>query len=256
MTAAAPFRRNAPVMGTMASIHVHDAVDAAIVDGAIDAFLAELERLEAMFSTFRPSSQISRVNSGELALLDCDGEVIEVMDACTWLEHASDGAFRSRRPDRPDEIDPAGFVKGWATERAARVLAAAGLEHWYVSVGGDLLVSGQPAPDQLWQIAVADPLRRGEVVARLEIASGAVATSGTAERGEHVWDGRSGAPARALASMTVIGPSLAWADAFATAAFAQGEAGLSWVTEFDGYAAIAVHHDGTIAATPGIDRHA
>ena len=256
MTAIAPFRRNAPVMGTVASVHVHDAIDVAIIDAAVDAFFAELERLEEMFSTFRPSSQISRVNRGELALLDCDGEVIEVMDSCTWLEHASDGAFRSRRPDRPDEIDPAGFVKGWATERAADLLAAAGLEHWYASVGGDLLVHGRPAPDQLWQIAIADPTRRGEVVARLEIASGAVATSGTAERGEHVWDGRTGAPARVLASMTVVGPSLAWADAFATAAFAQGEAGLAWVTELDGYAAIAVRLDGTIAATAGIDHRA
>lgn len=256
MTAAAPVRRNAPVMGTMASVHVHDAVDISVIDAAVDAFLAELERLEEMFSTFRPSSQISRVNRGELALLDCDGEVIEVMDSCTWLEHASDGAFRSRRPDRPDEIDPAGFVKGWATERAAGLLAAAGLKHWYVSVGGDLLVHGHPAPEQQWQIAIADPMRRGEVFARLEVTSGAVATSGTAERGEHVWDGRTGAPARSLASMTVVGPSLAWADAFATAAFAQGEAGLAWVTEFDGYAAIAVRLDGTIAATAGIDHRA
>eukprot|EP01041_Mallomonas_annulata_P020800 gene20800-40699_t len=81
-------------MGTVASIHVHDDplhVDPRVVDDAIDAVLAELERLEAMFSTFRPTSEISRVNRGELDLVDCSPEVIDVVDACTWLEHASGG---------------------------------------------------------------------------------------------------------------------------------------------------------------------
>jgi FAD:protein FMN transferase len=248
-----PHRRHGPVMGTMASIHVHDEVAPARADAAIDAVFAELERLEEMFSTFRATSIVSRVNRGELSLVDCPPEVIEVMDACTWLEHVSDGAFSARRPDRVGELDPAGFVKGWATEKASARLVDAGLEHWYVSVGGDLVVHGRPLPEERWQVAIADPLHPGDVIARLEIVSGAVATSGTAARGEHVWDGRSGHAANELAAITVVGPVLAWADAFATAAFAQGERGVTWVEQFDGYGAIAVHRDGTVVASNGID---
>src|SRR4029077_5501261 len=90
--------RTHPVMGTMASVHVPDQTDVAIIDSAVEAMWSELDRLEQMFSTFLSSSEISRINSGELHLLDASPEVIEVVDTCTWLEHASDGAFRARRP--------------------------------------------------------------------------------------------------------------------------------------------------------------
>ncbi len=240
-------RRNAAVMGTMASFHVHDRLDHALIDAAIDDALAELERLEQMFSTFRPTSAISRINRGELNLLDAPAEVIEVVDACTWLEHASNGAFSMRRND--GMLDPAGFVKGWAAERAAARLAARGLANFMLSVGGDLLVSGEPAPGQRWHVAIADPRERGEVVRSVEIADGAVATSGTSERGNHIRT----APVASyeLLSFTVVGPSLTWADAFATAAFVMGRTGLEWLTQFVGYEAIAIDLDGVVTTTDG-----
>ena len=130
-------------MGTMASVHVHDHVDAA-VETAIEAMWAELDRLEDVFSTFRDSSAISRINAGQLHVLDAGPEVIEVLDACTWLEHVSHGAFRARRPG-DTLLDPAGFVKGWAAELAAQHLDRAGLQHWYLSVGGDIQTRGSRA---------------------------------------------------------------------------------------------------------------
>jgi thiamine biosynthesis lipoprotein len=239
-------------MGTMASVHVHDDAPAAVIDEAVDAALAELERLEAMFSTFRDDSQISEVNAGRRTLAECAPEVIAVLDACTWLEHASDGAFTAHPPEHPGELDPSGFVKGWAVEQAAWWLAKAGLEHYYLAVGGDLLVHGSPAPGRPWHIALADPRRPGAAIAAIDIVAGAVATSGTSERGAHIWDGRGGRPGGDLLAVTVVGPSLAWADAFATAAFALGADGPRWVTEFDGYAAIAIERDGTLRPTGDI----
>jgi thiamine biosynthesis lipoprotein len=180
-------------MGTMANIHVHDDAPAALIDEAIRASIAELERLEAIFSTFRPESQISEINAGRRTLADCAPEVISVLDACTWLEHASGGAFSAHPPDRPGQLDPSGFVKGWAAEQAAWWLGEAGLEHYYLAVGGDLLVHGR-APIGCG-IGAADPRRPGGVILRIDIVSGAVATSGTSERGSHIWDGRGGRPA-------------------------------------------------------------
>ncbi len=233
-------------MGTVVSMHVHDHLAPVIIDAAIDDALAELERLEQMFSTFRPTSVISRINRGELNLLDAPPEVIEVVDACTWLEHASNGAFSMRRVDR--SLDPAGFVKGWAAERAAARLAARGLSNFMLSVGGDLMVLGEPAPGRRWHVAIADPRERGEVVRSVEIADGAVATSGTSERGSHIRTVDAGYD---LLSFTVLGPSLSWADAFATAAFAMGHAGLEWVAQFEGYEGIAIDLDGVVTTTDG-----
>lgn len=249
-------RRTTPCMGTVASVHVHDDVDPARVDAAVEATFAELERLEELFSTFRPTSAISRINRGELHLLDAPQEVLDVLDACTWLEHESGGAFRARRPEAPHLVDPAGFVKGWAAERAARRLDEAGLRHWYLSVGGDLQARGRRIDGEPWRVAIADPLHPGQVVAALDVADAAVATSGTAERGRHLWDGRTGAPAEGLASVTVTGPHLTWADAFATTAFALGRPGLDWVRRHEGYVAFAVALDGRVVppTPPGAHR--
>lgn len=239
-------------MGTVASIHVYDRVEPVAIDAAIDDALGELERLEQMFSTFRRTSEISRINHGELNLLDACAEVIEVLDACTWLEHASNGAFSVRRDD--GTIDPAGFVKGWAAERGAARLAARGLCNFMFSVGGDLMVLGQPAANERWHVAIVDPLHPGAVAQSVEIVDGAVATSGTAERGHHIRMARGagdGAESSALASFTVLGPSLTWADAFATAAFVMGHDGLGWLEQFQGYQGIAIDLEGAVSTTGG-----
>ncbi|HSP99695.1 MAG TPA: FAD:protein FMN transferase [Candidatus Dormibacteraeota bacterium] len=241
-----PVRRTAPVMGTVASIHVHDDAPLPVIDKAIGSTVAELERLEALFSTFRPTSQISEINAGTRTVTDCDDEVIAVLDACTWLEHESGGAFSAHPPDCPGRLDPSGFVKGWATEQAAACLTEAGLEHFYVAVGGDLLVHGSPAPARPWHIGLADPRRPGAAVGVIDILSGAVATSGTSERGGHIWDGRDGHAAGDFLAVTIVGPSLAWADAFATTAFALGADGPRWVTQFAGYAAVVVDRTGAL----------
>jgi thiamine biosynthesis lipoprotein len=248
----APYRRAAHAMGTVVSVHVYDAPgDGATttVADAVDGVFVEIERLESMFSTFRADSAISRINRGELTPADADPEVCDVLDACSWLDHASGGAFRAFRPDNPARLDPSGFVKGWATERAAQRLTDAGYSDWCVNAGGDIVASGTPPDGKRWRVGIADPLRPGSVRATVEIAGGAVATSGTAERGTHLWDGRTGSRVAPFASLTVIGPTLTWADAFATAAFALGDDGLDWVARFDGYEAMAIRTDATIATS-------
>lgn len=239
--------RTHPVMGTMASAHVHDHVALAVIDEAVGSMWAELDRLEAMFSTYRPTSEISRINRAELHVLDAGPEVLEVLDACTWLEHASNGAFRARRRGEAI-VDPAGFVKGWAAELAAKCLDRAGLCHWYLAVGGDIQTRGTTGDGSLWRIGIADPNDEDPHAVRavVEVDGLAVATSGTAARGRHLWDGRTDDPADSLASMTVVGPHLTWADAFATAAFVMGPDGVDWVTNFAGYRALAITKQGDL----------
>ena len=238
--------RTHAVMGTKASVHVHDQTDVATIDAAIAEMWAELDRLAAIFSTFRATSDISR-NRDEMHLLDASDEVIEVVDACTWLEQVSGGAFHARRPG--DAIlDPAGFVKGWSAERAVKCLDRAGLQHWYMSIGGDIQTRGTAHGGMPWRVAIVDPTSEDPraVRALVEVSGDAVATSGTAARGLHLWNGRIGEPPHELASMTVVGPHLTWADAFATTAFVMGLEGIDWVTNFDGYRALAITADGEI----------
>lgn len=227
-------------MGTVASVHVDDDVPVGSFDSAVALLRTELERLEAMFSVFRPDSEISRINAGTLHHLDASPEVIDVLDACTWMEQASGGAFSVRRSRESTEINPSGFVKGWAAERASRVLTESGLVHWYLGVGGDYVARGGMADGQPWRIGILDPRDPEMLVGTVEVTDGAVATSGTAERGAHIWDPSSGAPATGFLSVTVTGPSLTWADACATTVFVMGEPGLEWMARFPGYSVLPV----------------
>ncbi|MEY4158343.1 MAG: hypothetical protein RL743_838 [Actinomycetota bacterium] len=228
-------KMTAKVMGTFASLHVDGVGDERVIAAAWHEALGLMVDVETRFSTFRADSEISRINRGELHLLDASADVAEVMDACTWLEHESNGVFRARRSN--GGLDPAGFVKGWAAERAGRVLVEHGLTQWYLNVGGDIQTAGRQASGEQWRIGVVDPADKTAVAAWFDIPDGwAVATSGTAARGAHVWDGRDGSAVARVGSFTVIGPHLMWADAFATICFALGDAAGEWLARYPDYA--------------------
>ena len=100
-------------------------------------------------------------------------------------------------------------------------------------------------------MGIADPLRPGSLAIVVSGHDFAVATSGLAERGPHIINPHTGQPAAGLASITVVGASLAAADAYATAAFAMGPAARDWVESLDGYEAFAITPSGAAWQTSG-----
>jgi len=228
-------RTSFPIMGTTASVHVNDSVTRCEFDAVIAELHQELNRLEEIFSVYRDTSEISRINAGTLHHLDASPEVFAVLDACSWLEQASNGAFSIRRSHAESAINPSGFVKGWAGERSASILRDAGFKHFYLGIGGDFVLRGGLSESQPWSIGIADPRDATQLVATVDVVDGAIATSGSAERGAHIWDPRTGAPADEFLSVTVTGPSLAWADAYATTVFVMGEPGIEWIAQFGQY---------------------
>ncbi|MGW1023440.1 FAD:protein FMN transferase [Streptomyces sp. NPDC002577] len=249
-----PWRHAEEVMGTVFSFDIRGGRPSAVRE-ALGAAVAELHRLDEMFSTYREGSQVSRLARGELTVADCDPEVGEVLALCAEAERLSGGWFSATYAG---SVDPTGLVKGWATERAAGRIAEAGVDGVSVNGGGDAQLYGAPGPDRPWRIGVADPLRPGGLAA---VVSGtgqvAVASSGTAERGRHIVDPHTGLPAGTdLAAVTVVGPSLTWADAWATAAFAMGsERALPWLESLDGMEALLLLADGAVRYTDGLGKY-
>ena len=228
-------------MGTVFALRVGGELDA----GTLDEIHALWRDIEARFSTFEEGSQISRIGRGELAIDDADPDVRHVLSVCAEVEAVTRGVV-SVRPGRPGGpgLDPAAFVKGWSVDEAALVLRSAGHDDFVVYAGGDVLCSGSPAPGERWMVGIRDPREPDGVVAAIEVARGAVATSGAYERGAHVWGP---APGVGLGSATVMGPSLGMADALATALFAGGsDASVAWMGEFPGYSALLVTADGSL----------
>lgn len=231
------------VMGMPASVLLRgDDLDAAEALVA-EAFL-ELHRIDAVFSTYRDDSDISRIRRGELAADDADPMVAEVLLLCQQARTATDGWFDV---DLPGGLDPSGLVKGWAIERVLDRLSELPTVDVCVNVAGDVAVRTSGIP---FVAGIEDPRDRSALVATVSLVTGGLATSGTAARGAHIVDPRTGQPATGPASISVLGPSLMWADVYATAAFAQGGRldEVPWLSPYD---ALVVHSDGMIQTTAG-----
>jgi thiamine biosynthesis lipoprotein len=218
-------------------------------DAAIRAACALLHEADAVFSTWDPRSPLSRLRRGDMSDPDTPSSMAEVRAACQAAREASDGWFDPWA--MPDGYDPTGLVKGWAVDRALDAIRQAGLPAALVNGGGDLAAFGGPVPGEPWRAGVRHPWRPSALAAVLEVR-GAVATSGSYERGAHLVDPRTGRPGCRGASATVTGPRLAMADALATALAVGGDAVLAAVDGLPGYAGYLIRPDGTESWTAGI----
>ena len=198
--------------------------------------------VDETFSTYREGSEMSRIRRGELALGDASEDVQRVLGRCAELREETSGFFDIDAVDG----DPSGYVKGWSVDEAAAILDGAGLQEYAINAGGDIRVRGT------WRIGIKHPLEPQSLARELEGTDVAVATSGAYERGEHVRDPHSSHPPAGILSVTITGPELGTADAYATAAFAMGgHRAPNWIAQLDRYDAMTILADGRVLSTPG-----
>jgi len=238
-------RRHAEhVMGTVVSFDVPACAGEPRGDGPLSQAVRWLHWVDATFSPYREDSDVTRFGRGLLPLAGCAPELAEVLEACAAVSARSGGYFTTTPGGT---FDPSGYVKGWAIERAAAMLTAAGSAEHSVNGGGDVQCVG----GRLWRVGIADPLHPGRLALVVAGRDFAVATSGVAERGPHIIDPHTGRPPAGLVSITMVGAWLAETDAYATAAFAMGSAARDWAESLDGYEAFAITAAGAIWQTSG-----
>jgi thiamine biosynthesis lipoprotein len=220
---------------------------------ALDQLFDWLCLVDATFSTYKGDSEISRLNRGELVLADATSDVQEVLARCDELREETSGYFDARFDG--GSVDPSGLVKGWSVDRAAAILNDAGLRNYAINAGGDIRLRGGALPDTVWRVGIQHPGVREGVAAIVEGDDLAVATSGEYARGQHVLDPHTGRPPSGVLSVTITGPDLATADAYATAAFAMGaERAPAWTARLRGYEAMTILADERVLSTPGFPR--
>lgn len=215
--------------------------------------VTELRWVDRVFSLWRPDSSASRLQRGEIAVAEAPPEMAEVIELARRAERESGGAFSTYLPTAAGNLafDPTGVVKGWAVERAARHLRTLDGTDFCLSAGGDLICHVALADNPAWRIGIEDPADPTRVLARVPVRSGAVATSGTVHRGSHLVDARTGVAPVGVASVTVVGPSLTWADIDATAAYARGRAAADWLRTRPGRVGLVVWADGRCEVAEG-----
>jgi thiamine biosynthesis lipoprotein len=233
-------------MGTAVSIDLADDRPAAVLEGWMADVCGWLHEVDERFSTYKEASEVNRFQRRELSLDELSADMRHVLAACADLWRATDGYFDAYACG---PLDPSGYVKGWSVEVASARLAAAGSARHYINAGGDIRARGGP-----WQVGIRHPWEADKLSWVLAVTDGAVATSGTYERGAHVRNPRTGKAACGLRSVTVVGPDLALADAYATAGLAMGEAGLAWLAgrAAEGYQSAVVTDDGRAFTSSGL----
>ena len=245
---AAPSRRSYTemIMGLPISIHLRGIVDRATEARAVQRVWDDLRTADHVFSTYRDDSDISRIARGEIGVDAADPAVREVLDLAEEARRRTAGAFDVCYAGR---LDPSGIVKGWAAARAARHLDLPGVD-WYLNAGGDIaLHSDRGRPP--WRVGIEDPADTNSVMAVVDVADCAIATSGGAHRGAHIVDPRTGAAAAGIVQATVVGPDLVWADVFATAFVAAGSAAPGWSLP-PGYECLLVTDTGAVMGSAGM----
>jgi thiamine biosynthesis lipoprotein len=238
-------------MGTAVSFSVVSGEPRDVVSAAIRRACAVLHRADAVFSTWNSQSPVSRMRRGEAQPGELPAEVTEVLRQCEVARRATGGWFDPWAA--PGGVDPTGLVKGWAVERALGELKDAGMAAAMVNGGGDIAVFGQPpgSDGAGWRIGIRHPWRPDGLAAIVTGVTAAIATSGRYERGQHLY-GPPGKRLAAVASATVTGPSLAMADAIATALAVGGDHVLPLVAGLDGYDGYLIRGDGSEIDTGGI----
>ena len=203
------------VMGTVASLRIPDRF-ADQHDVAVEGVRNVLSMYDATYSLYRDESPLSRLARGEVALVDLDDDIRDTYARAIDWRNRTGGAFTPHRGD--GVIDLSGIVKADAIAAGAEVLRANGITEFSLNVGGDVVVSGNGN----WPTAIGHPTKPSDMMTGVNLNAEwcAIATSGTFDRGEHIWRKITDGPS--IISATVISHDIVISDVWATAIISGG----------------------------------
>ena len=207
---------------------------------------SRFRQIDERYSPFRESSEVRKLQ--QQPELKPSRELASILSNCAKYEQLTDGYFSARFAG---QIDPTGYVKGWAIRQAADILDANQIDHYMINAGGDILATSRTSD---WRVGIQDPANRAEIITTIAGQRFAITTSGTYERGLHIINPLTHQPADELLSVSVVGPDIIEADVFATTLFAMGlQRGLSFIERQPAYAALFVTKTGQVSASNNLD---
>lgn len=186
-------------------------------------FNSEIEVLlkgqEERFSNWSEGSEVSRLERGEG---EASCEMRELLELCKAVKKESEGSFDI---SWNGGLDLGGVAKGWAVDRVGELLQEKGVDNFVFELGGEVVARGNGPGKEGWEVKIEEPEPLGSKVVRtVSLRDEALATSGNYHQPDHLKDGRTGETVGGeFRSVTVVMPTCAEADAWATAFFVLGE---------------------------------
>lgn len=242
-------RTVAETMGTTLSLVVEGVGDGEHAD-LVDNVRAVFAAMDGRFSLYDPTSELSRVAVGQLTLGETSFALRALYAEALEWRSATGGAFTPHRPDGVIDLD--GIVKAAAIRGAAAVMRTAEATSWCLNVGGDVMVHGRRADGSPWILGIVDPADRSSLLCSVTLSPTrcAAATSGSAERGDHIWSTLDSDDA--FEQVTVVSGDIVLSDILATAIVSGGRTTLDTVTARWDIDVLTVDSAGELTATPGI----
>jgi thiamine biosynthesis lipoprotein len=234
---------------------VVEIVDRKVTEAAFDKVFSYFIYVDETFSTYKETSEITKINKGLIKDTDYSPDMQEVFKLSEETKKSTDGYFDIRTPK--GKYDPSGLVKGWAIYNASNILLKDGFNNFFIDAGGDIQAYGENDQGKPWSVGIRSPFNpEKEIVKVISIQNKGVATSGTYARGGHIYDPHTSRQALGdILSLTVIGPNIYEADRFATAAFAMGNKGISFIEKLDGFEGYSIDGAGIATMTSNFDTY-
>lgn len=210
-------------------------IDKNVTDEDINEVFAYFHYIDNKFSIYKKNSEISKINRGEIKEKDYSLEMKKILALSEKTKKETNGFFDI---NQNGFLDPSGVVKGYAINEGANILQRKGYKNIYVEIAGDIQVFGKDKSNKDWKIGIQNPFNLKEIIKVVNLSNKGIATSGTYQRGNHIYNLKKNINENDFVSVTIIGPNVLEADRFATAIFAMGEAGLKFIVtlnEFEGY---------------------
>ena len=214
-----------------------------------------LAYIDKNFSTFKPDSEISKINRGEIEEKDWSQEMKEVFQLAEKTKRETKGFFDVL--DNNGKYNPSGIVKGWAILNTAKLIWSLEFKNFYVNAGGDIQFSGKNSDGEKWKTGIKNPFNQKEIVKIVYIPDGVgIATSGNYIRGDHIYNPNDRIQLiEDIVSFTVIGPDVCEADRFATAVFAMGKEGINFLEKMPKFAGYMIDKNGVASMTSNFENY-
>lgn len=220
------FTKSFPCMGTFFIFKIADETESSRVETDVETACSILIDADNRFSLYKPASELSLLNSGELSWDLASPVQLDVKKQVETWKTATSGFFDPVSP--LGVYDPSGLVKTWAASNAAMFLEANGYRYFTLNAGGDVHLGPSVKTEPLSRIGLSNlkPIASEEAAVNMIVdLKGtnyrAVATSGIAERGEHIWRNSSSSTDQFIQA-TVVAKDLVFADIWATALISGG----------------------------------
>lgn len=208
--------------------------------------------VDEKFSPFKKNSEVTKINDGRLKITSVTGDMKLIIKLSQKTNRDTNGYFNVYHDGG---FNPSGIVKGWAIKEASKIIDGMGFKNYSVNAGGDIQTSGVNSKGRKWSVGIRNPFNLIQNVKVVYLSGEGIATSGTYERGNHIYNPKNGIMDKDIVSLTIIAKDIYEADRFATAAFAMGKGGINFVEKQKGLEGYMIDSKGIATYTSGFSNY-